>query len=223
MFKSKEKIFCIGLNKTGTTSLGVFFENNGFKVEKQKNGELMLQNYLDRNFKDIIKKCNRSRSQVFQDVPHSLPYTFVHLDTAFPNSKFILTIRNSPKDWYNSILSFHSFFFNKGLTPTYESLISSNYIYKGWAWEMMNDVFFKGNQELYKREDLIHVYERHNQNVIDYFRNKPKKLLVIDLSIRDDFDKLCDFINIKSKQKDFPNITSKSISEGNYSCDFLKN
>ena len=78
LFKnSKQKIFCIGLNKTGTTSLGLFFEKAGFNVAKQHEGELLLRSYINRDFKEITKYVTKSKYSVFQDVPFSLPLTFL--------------------------------------------------------------------------------------------------------------------------------------------------
>jgi len=221
-FNKQPKIFCIGLNKTGTTSLGAFLEHSGFIVDKQSYGEGLLSNYLKRDFKSIIKHCKNSKAEVFQDVPFSLPYTFCHLDNAFPNSKFILTIRNSNEQWYESILKFHSDKFNKGSKPTYKSLINSNYVYKGWMWDLMNDVFFKNNENTYDRQGFIDVYDSYVASVKSYFRNTPNKLIIINLSKENDFKRVCEFLDINSNLKTFPKITSADILVKNYDCEFLK-
>jgi hypothetical protein len=220
--KSKPKVFCIGLNKTGTTSLGAFLEKSGFIVDKQRNGEALLPNYLERDFKSIITHCKNSDAQVFQDVPFSLPYTYGHLDNAFPNSKFILTIRNSNEQWYNSILKFHSDTFNKGNKPTYESLVNSTYVYKGWTWDLMNDVFINDNQNTYDKQSFMEVYDNHIASIKSYFKNKSGKLIIINLSKEVDLEKLCNFLEIQSKHKVFPRITSADILDRNYDCEFLK-
>ncbi|WP_370479343.1 sulfotransferase [Tamlana flava] len=222
LFKnSKEKIFCIGLNKTGTTSLGVFFEQEDYKVAKQRDGELLLKNYIERDFASIIKFVEKSHANVYQDVPFSLPYTFPHLDNAFPNSKFILTVRNNSEDWYNSIFKFHSNFYNKGSKPSYESLLNAEYVYKGWSWNLMNNVFIKDKCSLYDKNEFIGVYENHIKMVSDYFKNKPEKLIAVNLSRNEDFQKLCAFLKINTTKKNFPEITSGDILSQNFKCDFL--
>lgn len=221
MGNDREKIFCIGLNKTGTTSLGFFFELQGFKVLNQRIGELMLLQYLKRDFENIAEQCSSSGCDVFQDVPFSLPDTFEYLAERFPESKFILTVRDSAEVWYQSMLQFHSDFFNKGRLPTRESLEGSSYIYKGWAWDMMNSVYFKGKDKLYNKADLESVYSSHNQRVIDYFKEEPGRLLVMNLSKKEDFPRLCNFIGITSEYTEFPRITSKDIASGSYTCKFL--
>lgn len=224
LFKTKtsQKIFCIGLNKTGTTSLGAFFEQEGYKVAPQRKCELLLQAYIDRDFSEISRFCNRPNYDVFQDVPFSLPYTYPHLSICFPNSKFILTVRDSPDDWYHSILKFHSNFYNKGKTPTKESLNNSKYVYQGWSWDLMNEVFFKDLDLLYYKNEFMEAYSRHNETVLDFFKNQRERLIVINLSKNDDFKRLCNFFKITTDEKKFPKITSDDIVNMQYKVNFLK-
>ncbi|MDN3725276.1 sulfotransferase [Aequorivita sp. SDUM287046] len=216
------KIFCIGLNKTGTTSLGMFLEQQGSLVESQRKGELLLKDYFDRNFNAIINHCKKSHSVVYQDVPFSLPLTYPHLDNAFPESKFILTIRENSDVWFESILKFHSDFYNNGKIPTYESLKNSKYVYPGWSWKLMHDVFINDKSEMYSKNEFVDVYENHVESVKNYFKNNPDKLLIIDVSKNDDLLKLCKWLKIKTDKSSFPHISSKDILSLNYNCKFLK-
>ena len=220
--RHRHRIFCIGLNKTGTTSLGTFLEDVGFEVAKQRKGEALLPDYINRDFNSIIKYCKDSKADVFQDVPFSLPFTFAHLDNAFPDSRFILTQRNDPEQWYNSILKFHSDVFNNGQRPTYESLVKSKYIYEGWAWELMKDVFIRSKEEMYEKSHFMDVYRNHIREIESYFKNKSHKLISINLTVKDDFQRLCEFLNIQTELTEFPRITSKDIATQNFSSRFLK-
>ncbi len=76
------KIFCIGQNKTGTTSIRKACEDLGFDVGNQRVAENLLINYLENDFKSIIDYCKTAN--VFQDFPFSWPETYKHLDKAFP-------------------------------------------------------------------------------------------------------------------------------------------
>jgi len=115
----KPKIFGIGNNKTGTTSLKAAMGELGFIVGHQRPAEKLMEDWAKRDFSPIISYCKSG--QFFQDVPFSKPYTYVVLDHEFPGSKFILTVRGSPEQWYNSLTEFHAKLWGKnGRIPTKE-------------------------------------------------------------------------------------------------------
>ncbi len=96
--RGKPKIFCIGRNKTGTTSLAHTFRDLGFTVGNQRTAEILHDtDYWRGDFTTLIDYC--MSAQVFQDVPFSVGETFKHLDVAFPDARFILSIRSSPEVW----------------------------------------------------------------------------------------------------------------------------
>jgi len=55
------------------------------------------------------------------------------------------------------------------------------------------------------------VYEKHNQEVIDYFSNQIDKLLVANWQEKNSWDNLCQFLNKEIPNAAFPhaNKTSK--------------
>ncbi|MFW6046624.1 MAG: sulfotransferase [Candidatus Woesearchaeota archaeon] len=99
------KVFCVGLNKTATKSLYSAMEDLGFKVGDQRVAEKLFDYWIRRDFKRFIRYCRKA--EFFQDVPFSLPYTFIVMDQAFPGSKFILTVRDDEEQWYHSLTRFH--------------------------------------------------------------------------------------------------------------------
>ena len=96
----KPKIFCIGRNKTGTTSIKRAFQDLGYRVGKEETAFTFMHSYAKRDFRPIIRFCRTA--QVFEDIPFSLFYTYQAVDYAYPGSKFILTIRDSADQWVNS-------------------------------------------------------------------------------------------------------------------------
>src|SRR5688572_6677173 len=114
------KIFCIGFNKTGTTSLQKAFADLGYSVNNQDVAERLLPDVASGNFQNIIDYCESA--EFFQDVPFSLPKVYLELDKAFPESKFILSIRNDADQWYHSLTTSHSRIFGNGKVPTCEDL-----------------------------------------------------------------------------------------------------
>jgi len=197
------KIFCIGNNKTGTSSLAYEFKRLGYMVGNQREAELLSKDYHQRKFTKIIKYCKRS--EVFQDVPFSWKDTYVHLDKNFPGSKFILTIRDSSEQWYDSLTKFHSKKFGKGELPSVEDLKEVKYVYKGWLWEnYVHNYGMKDSDDPYDKEVLIGAYEEHNINVMSYFKNRPNDLLIINLGEKGAYKRFCNFIGVTPEEDDFP-------------------
>ncbi len=199
----KPKIFCIGRNKTGTTSFAKAMKDLGFVVGYQHDAERFVKEYKNRDFRKIIKYCKTA--QVFQDFPFSCSETYKYLDKAFPNSKFILTIRDSAKQWYNSVVSFATKLNGKGgRIPTKSNLQNSNYIYKGRAWDVLQINYNTPEEDLWNKEIFTNHYNYHNRDVLNYFKDRPKDLLVINLSDKNSYKKMINFLNIESPYKEFP-------------------
>jgi len=196
------KIFCIGQNKTGTTSLKKTFLDLRFIVGNQRKAERLAKYYLENNFVPIIDYCETA--QVFQDFPFSYPETYKYLDKAFPGAKFILTIRDTPDQWYNSLVSFHSKMFGKGNIPSKVDLIHAGYVWRGWAWQVFSFLYKTPDNDLYNKDILIRAYERYNKDIISYFKERPNDLLVINLSEEGSYQTLMNFLGINSIKDSFP-------------------
>lgn len=201
--KGKGKVFCIGRNKTGTTSLEHVLKEFGYKLGDQTQGELLLQDYKNRNWKSIVKFCKTA--EAFQDAPFSWPYTWLILHHYYPQAKFILTYRDE-EAWYNSLTKFHSKLFAKGeRIPTKEDLQNAKYRYKGFMWEVNRANYKTPEQDPYNKELLIAHYKRHNEDIKHFFKGA-KNFLAIDVSQPDSYNRLCNFLGEKLKHDDFPHL-----------------
>lgn len=201
--KNKSKIFCIGAGKTGTTSLKKALSDLGYIVGNQTQGELLVNSYSDRNFTPIIKFCKTA--DAFQDAPFCFKYLYVILDQVFPNSKFILSIRDSEDQWYESFINFQSKLFAEGKrVPTIEDLKNAKYRYKGYVWEVRQRVYgLSENDNPYDEKILKQYYKSHNTAVMDYFRLK-NNLLVLNVSKKNSYKDLCNFLNKVPLYEEFP-------------------
>lgn len=204
MFKNKTpKIFCIGFNKTGTTTIEKVLNDFNIKLGSQQEAEMLMPNWNIRDFKAIERYVKSATA--FQDIPFSLPYTFIALEQKFPNAKFILTVRDDADQWYNSIVKFHSKLWSSGSeVPTVNELKNANYRYKGLAYEYIKQVFNTPDDDLYNKPILTSTYINHNNQVKDYFRSNPEKLIVINTSNKKDYFRLCEFLNEKPIHDNFP-------------------
>lgn len=199
----KQKIFCIGLNKTGTTSLEREMIDLGYKVGNQMRGTRLLPEYKNRNFKPIIDLAKSA--QFFQDAPFSYPYTFIALDQKFKGSKFILTVRESPEKWYKSITNFHSKLWGDGVNPpTAAQLKEAPGPWPEFRYQVHKTLFDLEDEKLYNKERLIEYYTIHNKMVQDYFSARKDDLLVLNMQEKDGYTKFCDFLNIEQTKDSFP-------------------
>lgn len=199
----KTKYFCIGRNKTGTTSIKRAFSDLGFPVGNQRKAEVLTGKfYFNGEYQPIIDYCQSA--QVFQDIPFSYPEMYKFLDKAFPGSKFILTIRDDSEQWYNSLTRFHAKKFGKnGRIPTVGDLKAAKYVWPGF---MYNVIRTHGTSDLdpYNKEIMIAHYERHNLEVMSYFKDRGEDLLVLNVSEQGSYQKFSNFLGIDSTKSDFP-------------------
>ena len=198
-----QKVFCIGKNKTGTTSMERLFSDLGLVVGSQRKAEKLTVDWLSNDFKRIIKYV-KYEGQAFQDIPFSLPRTYKVLDEAFPGSKFILTKRYSAEVWCDSLVNFHAKIFGKGSIPNKIDLQNANYVEPGFAWEVMNTLHDIKGEDIYNREMLIRDYNLYNEEVERYFEGSNEKLLILSLDEKDIVSRIQKFLNIERTMVDMP-------------------
>ena len=202
-FNRDRKFFCIGLNKTGTTSLESAFKDLGFLVDDQNKAHRLMYNYEKREFSEIVKYCKVS--EVFQDAPFSMKYTYMFLEQAYPKAKFILSIRDSAEQWYESLIRFHSKLFGlNGRIPTKEDLENAQRPHGRNPYMNLKMRFGTPDDDIYHRETLINYYDSHNTDVVNYFRVLKEKLLVINLKETTSYQRFCSFVGAKPIGDSFP-------------------
>lgn len=194
-YRKEPKIFCIGRNKTGTTSMHKIFLQLGIPVGAQREAELLATDWGIGRF-DRIEQYVRYGGIAFQDVPFSLPGTFREMDERFSGSKFILTVRDSADVWYSSITRFQSKLFGNGRLPTKQDLQNATYVHKGWVWQMNRFIHNTPEDDLYHEETLKRAYTEYNTAVKNYFHGRPDQLLVVNLKDVDAAQKISTFLNV---------------------------
>jgi hypothetical protein len=162
----------------------------------QAAAEMLLLDWHNQDYSRIIRFSQTA--QAFQDIPFSLPKTYLCIDKAFPDAKFILTVRDSRKQWYQSLVQFHTKLFSsdKRRPPTEADLENAVYRYRGFALDTARWVYDYPKIALYDYDYYTSLYERHNQSVINCFKDRPDKLLVLNVSEPNAYQKLAAFLNI---------------------------
>ena len=170
------KVFGIGFHKTGTKSLAKALRVLGFTVTGPNN-------FKDRDIAETYHSLTRELSKqfdAFQDNPWPLVYR--EMDLQWPEAKFILTVREA-RAWYESQLSH----FQGGTTPMRELVYGAG----------LGDP--RGNEAHHLRR-----LEMHNMAVRTYFQDRPGKLLEMDITQGDGWDKLCAFLDRPVPDRAFP-------------------
>jgi predicted RNA-binding protein with RPS1 domain len=104
--QDKVRIFCLSMQRTGTTSVGKFFRDFGFRwagwpADKQNNWS---GSWYEGDFERIFSSPAFRSANAFEDSPWFLPDFYKVLFFRFPNSKFILLTRD-PDAWFQSMLN----------------------------------------------------------------------------------------------------------------------
>ena len=175
------KIFCIGFQKTGTSSMGRALEALGYRVC----GAVGLkENDLEGRIRDIAFS-RVPEFDGFQDNPW--PILYRELDERYPGSRFILTRRN-PDAWIGSVVRH----FGTAPRPMLE------WIY-GVAFPVGNEAVF------------LERYERHNREVLDYFSGRPGDLLIVDIESGDHWPSVSQFLNASAPETSFPHANKGGL------------
>lgn len=182
-------IFCIGFNKTATTSLEALFRNK-MRCGDQRSFEDLMYHFYDKSYApilDLIKSYSDS-NVFFQDVPFSMPHFYKVLHSAFPEAKFILSVRDSVEQWYLSLKRFHN-------VNSIEELKNFNYTRKNYLY----DWYIKGlgcdKNDPLNEEYLKSVYSLHIKDVSQYFSGS-KNFIEINIKEENILSKLSNFVGV---------------------------
>lgn len=126
------KVFCIGYNKTGTTSLGRSLEMLGYK-NSSYNRIVWRKYYKNREINKILNYTAKFDS--VDDLPWLKEDMIPVLDKAFPNSKFIYLSREE-ESWKKSMYNWRYKTFNE-----YPDLVKSLEAYRDHKKFVLN--YFK--------------------------------------------------------------------------------
>lgn len=197
------KIFGIGLIKTGTTSLGQALGLMGFGhcTGSGLIGNQLVGHYISGNLQPIFDFVQAHDS--FEDFPFCARGLYKHLDNQFPNSKFILTVRD-PESWYSSLLNY----FRPAPTESSSLLVNSknnSELPIGGLYGLINYMLATfGTIDLADKDKLLEGFNKHNTEVQIYFKSRPDDLLVVNWTKGDGWKELSDFLGVPVSSCAFP-------------------
>jgi hypothetical protein len=175
-------------------------------------GERLLHSYMKWNLpwcssSDIFNKELLEFSKtanLFKDVPFSLPNVWKLIYAKYPDAKFILSVRDSPEQWYKSITNFHATF---ATLTSWDTINEDNYCYpktddnNSFLHDYMKII--NGNSiKPYDKVNLINSYNKHNSEVTEFFKDKPN-FITINVAKDNDYARLCKFLGVESELTKF--------------------
>ena len=172
------KIFCIGLNKTVTTSLHMALKALGFRSRHW--GGPDSRRAVERAIREGAPLLRYLGDyDAFSDIQR-LSVNFDVLDQQYPGSRFILNTRDLD-DWLDS----RRRHVERNIRRKTEGKYDGTFL----------NVDFDAWRDLYLG---------HHERVRRYFADRPDDLLVMDISAGDGYERLCPFLGIKLPSRPFP-------------------
>jgi hypothetical protein len=178
------KIVGVGLSKTGTKTLGTCLGDH-FGYRHKTYDLAAFNQYRRADYAALMDTVAQYDS--FEDWPWPLLYR--EIDAHFPESKFILTVRENPELWYESLCKMAV-----RLGPMKEF---DQHIY-GYATPYGH------------KEEYVRFYQEHNQAVEAYFRGRPGKLLTVCWETGDGWEPLATFLGKQVPSAPFPHVNQSA-------------
>ncbi len=182
---SHQKIFGLGLSKTGTSSLG--------EALNVLNIKSIHYPFDDRTY-DELRGGNYRLSildeyQAIVDIP-AAPF-YAQFDSIYRESKFILTIRDK-EAWLRSC----------ELHWQLMTQWQNNFPQFKRFHEFISACVFGSLS--FNEERFSYVYDTHVKNTRDYFKKRPDDFLTIDICSGEGWEKLCSFLGLPVPDAPFP-------------------
>ena len=175
---NRPKVFCIGFQKTGTTTMQSALTILGYRVTGP--------NFHTENgpTPDLVERASKVAAEYDAVQDNPWPLLFREMDERFPGSKFVLTVRDTDRWYQSAVRHFRD-----------EETAWRKHIYGAGAPA--------GNEQLYRSR-----YASHNREARAYFADRPDDLLVMDVTKGDGWDKLCPFVDLPNPGVPFPHSNS---------------
>ncbi|MEQ8910256.1 MAG: lasso peptide biosynthesis B2 protein [Vicingaceae bacterium] len=181
----KPKIFCIGLGKTGTSSLAKALEYMGYHVGRRQ--QVFTQHYPDF---DLIKAIqSKNYETIFEIIPkfdafvdNPWPLLYQELAQQYPDAKFVLSTRKEG-EWLQSVKRYFG---------------STRSDFRKLIYGKSSPI---GNEKQYLKR-----YQSHNKQVLGFFASKPERLLVLPLEAQNKWELIADFLKEETPNIVYPNI-----------------
>jgi hypothetical protein len=192
------KVFCLSMQRSGTTSVGDWLEAHGLARAGSPTSVRLgwTRMWLAGAYDAIFASETFGRTEIFEDDPWWCPGFFRVVARRYPQARFILLERD-PDAWFDSLCR-HSGGLNPGWSDVHarvyeregelESLLTRNPALRPDAWGLLSIV---EHREHYRR-----LYQRHSEAVRAFFASEPERLLIGRLEDPAVFPRICHFVGV---------------------------
>lgn len=188
------KIFCIGFNKTGTTSLVEFLKSMKYKIFPEnivfKEGSSYFEDFKNGNYSKLYNLIENY--DVFKDRPWNQNDFYKNLSELYPTAKFILTTRDVD-DWWES----------------YQRWDKKIKLREMWYYKLVSQTCYMVDSFLDYPNESKEIYIKRNNEILEYFKNN-ERFLELPLKSNDKLEMLSNFLDNK-KIKKYPHL-NKTIN-----------
>jgi len=205
------KIFGLGLSKTGTTSLNQALNQLGYRTlhfPSDGTTESEIYQFLKGTTQQLRLTILDSYDGI-TDQPVCPIYKA--LDRSYPGSKFIMTVREK-QDWLRSCAKhWKAVERQRALAPQRHA---------DWGYiDYIRKVVYGTTQ--YDTTIFSAVYDTHYQDVFNYFSCRQQDLLVLDVVRGSGWDALCPFLGVNAPEAPFPwlNRSAPNLGEEEIQAD----
>lgn len=183
----KNKIFGIGLSKTGTSSLHSALKILGFSSS----------HWVNPYSRDLLSNVDIPLFDALTDI--TISAQFKELYEKYPDARFIYTTRSL--DLWEA--SFSNHYWRSMNVKNFEDLKK---VMSSGEPMRFGQRFIDIHNSLYLKFDSLHeAYLAHDESVRKFFANKPKESFVeLDVSKENSFDLLASFLGVSAPQIAFP-------------------
>jgi hypothetical protein len=196
---TRGKIFCVSMQRSGTTSVGDWLESHGLTRAGSPTSVRLewSRRWFHGDYEAIFASPAFKDAEILEDDPWWCPGFFQVLAERFPDAKFVLLERD-PDAWFDSMCC-HS----RGRNPGWTDLHARIYGRVQDLEELLRrqptlrpDAFSQLSI-LEHREHYKAVYRRHCEAVHSYFRSRPDRLFAGRLDDPEVFPAMCRFAGVE--------------------------
>lgn len=187
------RIFGIGMHKTGTTSL-----HEALNIMNLDCAHWPSAHWAKAVWNEMQEGSSKTLEKHYSacDLPITLLYK--ELDIAYPNSKFILTLRDEG-EWLDSV--------ERHWNPEY------NEYRKMWDTDpfthKVHSLLY--GRKKFDRDIFLARYRKHTADVLNYFKDRHNDLLVLTTGHDNSWDRLCEFLNLPIPNEPYPRLNFSAV------------